>query len=188
MDEEDLSPQGAKLLDIIRFGKLTSNGQNTPANLLRLRENICKNKYLSEAEKDLLLRQIKKHMQAQDLRRANKIYGTKEAVAKADLQAIYDEISKRYDFDKSIVKQGVKIGGDMIAGRVFVDVYFSFKNEERWHTTFGRLQKTVEDEQFYKVVIYQFGRDDPSLQETSFELTEKTQAIALFEGYLERLI
>ena len=187
MDEEDLSPLGANLLDIIRRGKLTSKGQHILANLPRLRENVSKNQVLSEVEKSFLLGEIKKHMQAQDIRRANKIYGTKEAVAQADLQAIYDELSKRYDFDKSIVKQGVKIGGDMIAGRMFVDVYFSFKNEEKWHATFARSQNSVADEQFYKVAMYNSGRNDPSLEEDLFSLKEKTQAIALYERYLERL-
>jgi hypothetical protein len=188
MNEEDLSPPAANLLNIIRRGKLTSKGQHILANLPRLRENVSKNQVLSEVEKSFLLEEIKKHMQAQDIRRANKIYGTKEAVAKADLQAIYDELSKRYDFDKSIVKQGVKIGGDMIAGRVFVDVYFSFKNEEKWHIIFARSQNTVKDEQVYKVAIYWSGRDDLSLKETSFKLTEKAQAINLFEKHLVQLI
>lgn len=188
MDEKSLSQLGAKLLDIIRRGKFASKGQRAPVNLVKLRDNLLKDQNLVETEKNFLLEEIKKELHIGDPRVATKIYGPKETVAKEDLQAIYDLLSEKYDFKNSIVKEGVKIGGDMIAGRMFVDVYFSFKNEEKWHATFARSQNSVAEEQFYKVAIYNSGRNDPSLEEDLFSLKEKTQAIALFEHYLERLI
>ena len=189
MDEESFSAVAKNLLEIIRFGKLTSEGLRVPANLQTMRDNIRKEtKKLTEIEQNHLLEEIKLQLQGSNPRLATKLYGPREQSAKDELQSIYDQLSLEYDFNSSTVKEGVKIGGDMIAGRLFVDVYFSYKNKEKWHTTFAIIQEEYAEPQSYKIAIYHSGRNDPSLIDTYFPLNEREDAIKLFKSYLDRLM
>ena len=64
MDEESFSAVAKNLLEIIRFGKLTSEGLRVPANLQTMRDNIRKEtKNLTEIEQNHLLEEIKLQLQ-----------------------------------------------------------------------------------------------------------------------------
>jgi hypothetical protein len=178
----------ANILDIIRHGHLNSDGTRRPANLAQLKKNVETTVDLSDDDRAMLLDEIKGALRKTNNRIANKIYGPREDEAKANLERIFKQLSIKYDLSDNHVGNGVKIGGDMIAGRVFVDVYFSFKNGDKWHTTFAWIQDNPESGPYFKVANYRNSREDPSLVEECFPLEKEAAAIDLYEQHLQRLL
>ena len=188
MSRKPTATQIADLLDIIRHGKSSSDGTRSPANLAQIKRNVEANEELNAEDRAMLLDEIHVALRRTDKRLANKIYGPQEDKAKQKLSQIYSDLSKKYDFSANTVGNGVKIGGDMIAGRVDVDVYFSYKNDAKWHCTFAWIQELDDPDAYFKVAIYQHSREDASLVDTCFPLHEEDKAVALYQQHLERLL
>ena len=174
------------LIDMIRHGRLNARGERIPINLAQITKNIRRHSGLSEDDRALLLEEAQGALRQINTRQANDLFGAKDANAKATLARIYGHISAKYDFSQNVVRNGVKIGGDMIAGRVHVDVYFSYKNIDKWHTTFAWIQDEPASEAYLKIANYWSGRDNSSLTEKRFTLSEEEQAIDHYEDFLNR--
>jgi hypothetical protein len=178
----------ANLIDMIRYGRLNSDGTRTPINLVQMTRNIKNYKGLSEEDGSLLLEEAQMALRQKNTRKANELFGPKDLEAKDTLNRIYKVIAAKYDLSKNVVNNGVKIGGDMIAGRVHVDVYFSYKNIEKWHTTFAWIEEEPTSQAYFKVANYWSGRAHSSLVEEKFALTEEEQVVAIYEDYLKRAL
>lgn len=176
------------IVDIIRHGKLCSDGARKPANLIQLKLNVERKLPPASKQRLKILKEIQVALRRTDTRTANKLYGPKEDNAKQKLNQIYSNLIQKYDFSANQVGNGIKAGGDMIAGRVYIDVYFSYKNKAKWHSTFAWIQDDDEQAPYFKVAIYQNSREDASLVDTCFQLQEEEQAIALYKQHLDRLI
>lgn len=188
MPRKPTAAEIAELLDTIRHGKLLADGSRKPANLVKIKDNVERHKHLSDEDRALLLAEIQIALRRTDTRAANKLYGPKEDEAKQKLTQIYSDLIQEYDFSANQVSNGIKAGGDMIAGRVYIDVYFSYKNKAKWHSTFAWIQDDDEQAPYFKVAIYQNSREDASLVDTCFQLQAEEQAIALYKQHLDRLI
>ncbi len=182
--------QIGNLVDIIRHGRLSPDGTRRPVNLVQMKKNIDDLETLSIETRQLIKWEIEAALRRTDNRGANKIFGikSKDEEARETLSRIYEDLCGRYNFDTNTVGNGVKVGGDMIAGRVYVDVYFSFKNSQSWHTTYAWIQDIKGADPCFKVAIYCNSRDDASLIDTYFSLNNEGKAVALFQQYLERLL
>ena len=178
----------AELIDTIRHGKLLADGTRKPANLVKIKDNVERHKQLSDEDRALLLAEVQVALRRTDTRTANKLYGPKEDDAKQKLNQIYSNLTQKYDFSDNQVGNGIKAGGDMIAGRVYIDVYFSYKNKSKWHSTFAWLQDALDQEPYFKVAVYQNSREDASLVDTCFPLHEEDEAICLYQQHLDRLL
>ena len=180
--------QLANIVDIFRHGKLCSDGMRRPANLLQLKLNVERKLPPGSKQRLKILKEIQVALRRTDTRTANKLYGPKEDDAKQKLSQIYSNLIQKYDFSANQVGNGIKAGGDMIAGRVSIDVYFSYKNKAKWHTTFAWIQDADDQEPYFKVAIYQNSREDSSLVDTCFPLHEEDKAVALYQHHLERIL
>lgn len=174
------------LIDMIRHGRLNARGERIPIDLAQMTKNIQRHSGLSEEDRTLLLEKVHVALRQINTRKANELFGAKDVEAKDTLDRIYEYISAKYDFSQNVVNNGVKIGGDMIAGRVYVDVYFSYKNTDKWHTTFAWIQDEPASEAYLKIANYWSGRDNSSLTEKKYTLSEEEQAILHYEEFLNR--
>ena len=182
------SSQLVNIVDIIRNGKLCSNGMRKPANLLQLKFNVERNLPPASKQRLGILKEFQTALRRTDSRTANKLYGPKEGDAKQKLNQIYSSLIQKYDVSANQVGNGIKAGGDMISGRVYIHVYFSYKNKSKWHSTFAWLQDADDQEPYSKVAIYQNSREDASLVDTCFPLHEEDSAICLYQQHLDRLL
>lgn len=178
----------ANLIDMMRHGRLNSDGTRSPLDLAQMTRNIKSYKGLLEEDRSNLLEEAQIALRQKNTGKANELFGPKDLEAKDTLNRIYEMIAAKYDLSKNLVNNGVKIGGDMIAGRVHVDVYFSYKNIEKWHTTFAWIEEEPTSQAYFKIANYWSGREHSSLREEKFALKDEEQAIVLYEDYLKRAL
>ena len=171
---------------MIRHGRLNARGERIPIDLAQMTKNIQRHSGLSEDDRAFLLAEAQGALRQINTRKANDLFGAKDATAKVTLDRIYEYISAKYDFSQNVVNNGVKFGGDMIAGRVHVDLYFSYKNIDKWHTTFAWIQDEPASGAYLKVANYWSGRNHSSLTEKRFTLSEEEHAIIHYEDFLSR--
>jgi hypothetical protein len=93
---------------------------------------------------------------------------------------------KNFDLSKNKVKNGVKPGGYMIGGQMYVDWYISYKNEEKFSTGFCYLQKSEETEPYIEVNFRKVGTDLD--EKKDFPIPLKDEALLLFKNHLLKII
>ena len=106
--------------------------------------------------------------------------------AKILLEEVYSDLIKNYDLSKNKVKPGVKPGGYMIGGQMYVDWYISYKNDEKFNTGFCYLQKSQETEPYIEVNYRKVGSDLD--EKKNFPIALKDEALSLFKNHLLKII
>ena len=92
-------------------------------------------------------------------------------------------------FRSNTVGSGVKTGGDMISGNVYVSVYISYKGADRRHATLGVFQRSAESPPIFVVRLYQTGRDVSELElRQEFPIDAMDEAIALYRTNLMQIL
>lgn len=147
-------PDTSSIVSKVRSGKLTE------------RELI--NLYKNATERDALdvVEAIKLQMRNQFPRAARRLFGAKTAQAIAVLEDVLKKISVTIDLNGNAVKNGVKPGGHMLSGKMYVNVYASYRNSKGYGVFFSLDQDTAESELVAVVGEYKVGTDRYANQET----------------------
>ena len=154
-------------------------------------KNVVNDTRVSEEEREIIIEALSIKIKANAPRLAKKMFGPKDTAGREFLQTIYDIFEQvgGYDFSQNCVGKGVKTGGDMISGKAYVDLYFSYKNKDKWHAGISYNQKTAKDEPKFIVKIYQGGESNLVGKEwNEFDMADEEKAVMLFKGYLDRII
>jgi hypothetical protein len=110
----------------------------------------------------------------------------KSSDAKILLEEVYSDLIKNFDLSKNKVKNGVKPGGYMIGGQMYVDWYISYKNDEKFNTGFCYLQKSEETEPYIQVNFRKVGTNLD--EKKDFPIPLKDEALLLFKNHLLKII
>jgi hypothetical protein len=152
-----------KLLTNIQAGRYDTN------QLRALWNNIerAEAEKLTEEEKEELIVEIEKILRNNSPRTAVQIFGRRDEASKEILRKIILELELEFDFSDNILKNGVKVGGDMIGGRVYAQTYISYKNEDGHKAEICLHQDSVDSEIIARVVkkTVQRGVDSPTDKE-----------------------
>ena len=143
---------------------------------------------ITEYEREELLEVIQKKQRTKFPAKAKKQFGSKDAEAIIVLQEIYVKLDEEFglsDLEKNMVKAGVKLGGDQMAGRLYVCRYFSFKTETKVNMGFAYNQATIEDEPYLHVHERYVGQDKEG-EDKTFKVHEEEQAIECYKNMLHR--
>ena len=181
MTNSKLSPQVENTLTIINTKDLTQK------ELSNLFHNAMEYKKITEEEREVIVEALEKKIKIKHPKEAKKLFGPKDAEARSLLQKIYDETTAEYDLSANRVKGGVKTGGDMIAGRSYINVYISFKNDQKWHAVLAFNQITVDSNPRIDVALYQSGKNNDEGESHKFGVDEAEAAKTAYKAYLSKL-
>ena len=149
--------------------------------------NASNDKKITDYEKEILTELCEKIIRERFPRKnSRKILNNKSSEAKVLLEEVYNNLIKNFDLSKNKVKNGVKPGGYMIGGQMYVDWYISYKNDEKFNTGFCYLQKSQETEPYIEVNFRKVGTDLD--ERKNFSIALKDDAIFLFKNYLLKII
>jgi hypothetical protein len=147
-------PRVQRVLNVIEIKKLTEE------QLRNLYENVCKDNAITEADREIIISRIELKLRSVSPRLSKKIFGPKDSSARMMLEEVHDRISNLFDLSSNKVGNGVKTGGDMIAGRAYVDVYVSYKNKENWHVGICLYQASIDSPMICRVRKYNTSDND----------------------------
>ncbi|WP_172978570.1 MULTISPECIES: hypothetical protein [unclassified Ruegeria] len=119
--------------------------------LVRFHENVERFKGIDEVQREDLIETIEERLRSISPGVATKVFGPKDSAARECLEQIFLRTASEFDLSGNEVKNGVKTGGDMIAGRKHVDVYISYKNNEKWRAALAWLQDSPGDQAYLRV-------------------------------------
>ncbi|MBL4748390.1 MAG: hypothetical protein JKY17_06385 [Magnetovibrio sp.] len=183
MTKNTISPQVERILELIKTKEFTQR------ELTNLYDNILNQDQIVEEERELLVQALEPKIRSANPRQANNLFGLKEAKARELLQKLYDPLALRYNLSENCVGAGIKTGGDMIAGRADIDIYFSYKNNEKWHTTFSYYQVNADSDPKLIVTLYQGGLGNSvGKQHDKFDTNQSSVAVAKYTGHLTDII
>ncbi|WP_134012572.1 hypothetical protein [Litoreibacter halocynthiae] len=136
-----------------------------PKALLRFHENVERFQGIDEVQREDLIQLIEERLRSVSPSAATKVFGPKDSEAREILEQVFLRTCSEFDLSQNQVKNGVKTGGDMIAGRKHVDVYISYKNDDKWRASLAWLQDTTADVPNLRVEKLQVGSQDKTNRE-----------------------
>ncbi len=155
-------------MDKAKFSNLINNinqGNYNKDELLNLYNNAQSGNSNDDSQKEEIIEAVEKSIRSKSPTYANKIFGPKDLEARDILYKLNKKIlDETFDLSDNKVKNGVKTGGDMIAGRYFIQVYLSYKNQENNGVQIKLEQKKAESELTASVIYYQ-GSSDNAIEE-----------------------
>jgi hypothetical protein len=146
------NPKVKQLLERIESETMTAK------QLMTLYNNTLKYKGISDLERELIIAAIEKDLKLNCPKEASKKFGSKDADGRVLLETVYEKIKSEFDLSGNHVGNGIKVGGDMMAGRRYVEIYFSYKNSDKWNGGLYYRQDKVDSEPYLKVILYQVGK------------------------------
>lgn len=149
--------------------------------------NSSNDKKITDYEKEILTELCEKIITERfPKKNSRKMLNNKSSEAKVLLEEIYNGLIKNLDLSANKVKNGLKPGGYMIGGNMYVDWYISYKNQEKFCASFNYLQKEEKTEPYIEVRFRKIGED---LDETkNFPIQLKDEALQLYKNYLLKII
>jgi transcriptional regulator of heat shock response len=149
--------------------------------------NALNDKKITDYEKEIITELCEKIITERfPKKNSRKMLNNKSSEAKILLEEVYNDLIKSFDLSKNNVKNGVKPGGYMIGGQMYVDWYISYKNDEKFNTGFCYLQKSQETEPYIEVNYRKVGSDLD--EKKNFPIALKDEALSLFKNHLLKII
>ena len=97
-------------------------------------------------------------------------------------------MSAEFSLAGSLVKTGVKLGGDQLNGTKYIDRYLAYKNQDRQCAALLVFQDTVESEMTVYVKRYDIINGKTGiLAEQYFLMNEVEEAEQLYRQYLQEI-
>jgi hypothetical protein len=120
-------------------------------------------------------------------RTANRVFGAKQADAQSHLEAVLADLSERFDLSANQVGSGVKAGGDMLAGKKYLDLYISYKNASSDGVLLALIQEEASSPLMVYLRIYRTGKEASEVA-SCWPAVELPQAAALYEERLKAIV
>lgn len=181
----DIKVVTAKVQNVLSLIRASSS----PKPLLRLYENAIKYPSISEFERELIVEEIELKLREISPSQATKVFGPKDATAREFLETVFASISREFNLQENEVRNGVKVGGDMISGRKHIDMYISYKNAAKWNVGLAWMQDSVASDSYLRFRRYQNGlSNSESFSEKNFSVSESDMAVKYYSVALKEII
>lgn len=164
-------------------------GRFDESGLINLYNNANKKHDLDEMDKERLVDAIEKNTRLRFPKAAKRIFGAKGSVASNKLGELYDSIIKDLDLSGNQVKNGVKVGGDMIGGRAYICYYMSFKNADNQATGICLFQSSIDTE--LEVSVTRYSTNNPGTIEHERHVNDMSDfdsMATMYRDYLKELV
>lgn len=169
---------------INRIGRMTNQ-----QDLIQQFNNINRHPEISDEQRERLIAATERQLRIVAPAAATRAFGPRDTEGREYLQEVYDRLARDFDLSDNVVGNGVKTGGDMIAGRRSVDIYISYKRADGWHVSLGWLQDTAGSEAAIRILKYKGGMsNNETLTEEYFGVGERHVAAAAYEAKLIDLL
>ena len=156
-------------------------------NLQQLYTNVHNSSKYTDEDKDLVIKTIESKMRSDQTRAANKIFGPKDAEGREFLKSLLEELENEYDLTNSKLEVRIKVGGSMITGENYVDVYFDYKNDQNWKIGLGYIIQSSGDSPILRLIKFQ--TNTQSQQEIiEYSLKDYLDAFNLYKSWLRELL
>ena len=162
-------------------------GLKTSRQLQTLYDNVGRNKTITDYEREELVDTLELRMREVAPAVATKLFGPKDSEAQQFLQRTYDALARDFDFSANRVRNGVKIGGDMIKGEKFVDVYLSYKSADNVNVGLAWLQDSANSDRYLIVSVRQVGSTDSIRKWERFEVGQEHAAVDNYRSELSKV-
>jgi len=177
---------------VIRILTLIQNKDYNKKQLHTFYENI-NNEYvkdnITDYEFEILIEELEKRIRLTQPRLSKTLFGPKDESIRKLLEEFLIELKSNFDFSKNNVGSHVKTGGNMINGTRYIDVYISYKNDEKWHCSFAYLQDFIDTDPYLRIRKYQGGMSNKdSLLENCYEIENIETAKLEFIKVLEKIL
>ena len=177
--------------NVVRILNLIQNKDYNKKELHTFYENI-NNEYdrdkITDYEFEILIQELEKRIRITQPRLSKALFGQKDEPVRKLLEGFLSELKNSFDFSKNNVGSHVKTGGNMINGTRYIDVYISYKNDEKWHCSFAYLQDTIDTDPYLRTRKYQGGMSNKdSLLETRYDIENIENAKLEFIKILETI-
>ena len=177
--------------NVVRILNLIQNKDYNKKELHTFYENI-NNEYdrdkITDYEFEILIQELEKRIRITQPRLSKALFGQKDEPVRKLLEGFLSELKNSFDFSKNNVGSHVKTGGNMINGTRYIDVYISYKNDEKWHCSFAYLQDKIETDPYLRTRKYQGGMSNKdSLLETRYDIENIENAKLEFIKILETI-
>lgn len=150
----------------VRCGHLTYSCYMTTPLIEKVRsgsltEKELINLYNNARDKSVpdLIAAIERQMRGQFPRAANRLFGKKEAFAAERLQEAIAQLEQHVRPGSNVLKDGVKPGGQKLAGEKYLNVYASYRNATGLGAFLSMEQDTIDSELYAVVGDYQIGSE-----------------------------
>ena len=149
--------------------------------------NVNDSSEINELEREYLISAVERKIRIEFPEKAKKILGGKSEKAKELLEEFFGLLKEEFDWSKNKVGSRVKVGGDMISGRQYVNWYISYKNKNKTQTHLSYNQKTPKDDPFLQVSYGESG-DAKENETKTFRVELKEDALNLYKSFLSKTI
>ena len=113
--------------------------------------NVTDYSGINDLEREYLISAVERKIRIEFPEKAKTILGGKSEKAKELLEEFFGLLKEEFDWSKNKVGSRVKVGGDMISGRQYVNWYISYKNKNKTQTHLSYNQTTPKDDPFLQV-------------------------------------
>ena len=140
-----------------------------------------------ERQLDAVAEAAKLQLRERFAREANGKFGAKQTEGQSKLEAVLAGLSAKYDLSANKVGGGVKAGGDMLAGRKYLDSYISYKNASGEGAHLALIQDEASSELMVYLKAYRTGKE-ASEKEQFWPAADLPQAVASYEERLKVIV
>ena len=182
MENSNFLPITIKMLASIENGKLSKK------ELLNVHNNYQKEDVPDE-DRELISSSVEKLLRVKFPAAANKIFGAKDSEARDMLGKVLSPIEVEFDLSNNKHKNGIKTGGNVISGEVFLYTYISYKNSTGFAAHFALSQPDVDDELRVLVSMQQVGKHNAGIiDKHELGVEEFSQAQQIYRSYLRQIV
>lgn len=161
-------------MDIDGFVEKINSGKYSQKELVTLYKNTLASKNASESDREKIVSAIELSLKIKFPAAAKKMFGAKDADARDILDKIFNSMIAQFDLSSNTVGNGVKTGGLMISGEYYIDVYLSYKNNDKQAAFLNLTQEKADGELVARVGRYQTASKDTSrlIKDEVFDLSD----------------
>ena len=94
-----------------------------------------------------------------------------------------EDIKSSFDLTKNLHKNGVKVGGDRISGKIYISLYMSYKGENGLVIAIAMTQENVDSELVVEFSTRKAGSDTKD-QDIKFSIKDLQLAADLYKSHL----
>ena len=168
---------------------LIENKEMNDKQYFNLYQNTLKYEHITDYEREVLTEKLVSILRIKFPKQSSRILGNKSRAAQELLEKLLKEIKKDFNLDKNRVGSHVKVGGNMVSGKEFVNWYISYKNSQNLSCGLGYHQLTANDLPYlevYKKEVSKNTKSEPIRK--NYPLDSEELALKDLKSYLLEIV
>lgn len=161
----------------------------SPRALRTIYQNAINHQNITEFEREMVVEALEQRMREVSPNDATRLFGPRDSAVRQFMENTYKSLTSEFDFAANRVKNGVKVGGHMINGEKFVDLYLSYKSDGGVNVGLSWVQEKADSDRFLSVKVRQVGGDNAGmLAEHCFKAGQEDAAIECYREELAKVV